>query len=308
METQLIAALRRRLPSHAALLLGPGDDAALLQLAASGQALVTVDLLTDSVDFQLDRVDPRRVGHKALAVNLSDIAAMAGRPMAAFVAVALPRRGGQKLAMELFDGMLPLAERYHVTIAGGDTNSWDGPLVISITVVGEPTARGTLRRGGARASDLLVATGSFGGSILGRHFDFLPRVDEALVLHERYELHAGIDVSDGLALDGSRLAQESGVGLVIHTAAVPMAPAAHEWAAQLADGSTPLDHALADGEDFELLLAVPPEEARRMVAQRPVEAPLTIIGEFIAERGLWQLDSAGTKSPLEPRGYQHRLD
>ena len=137
MESDLIAWLRKRLPPHPLLRLGPGDDAAVLDMAETRECAVTVDLLTDHVDFELARDDPRRVGRKALAVNLSDLAAMASRPLAAVIAVVLPRQGGMELAVNLYEGLLPLAEQYDLAIAGGDTNAWDGPLVLSITLLGQ---------------------------------------------------------------------------------------------------------------------------------------------------------------------------
>jgi len=308
MESQLIAYLRQRIPPHPLLRLGIGDDAAVLDLQAVDSGVLTVDLLTDQVDFVLSQSDPRRVGRKALAVNLSDLAAMASRPLAAVVALALPRRADLELAVGLYEGMLPLAERYGLAIAGGDTNTWDGPLVISVTLLGQATQRGPLRRDGAKPGDWIVVTGSFGGSILGRHFDFEPRVAEALLLAERYRLHAGIDVSDGLSWDLAHLVEESGCGALVRMEAVPIAEDARRWAAQQADGSTALDHALSDGEDFELILAVPPEEAMRMLRDQPLEVPLTAIGQFVEEPGLWQLDSQGRRVPLTPRGYQHQFD
>ena len=307
LERELISWLRQRLPSHPLLRLGPGDDAAVLRMAAVDECVVTVDLLTDHVDFELAQLDPRRVGRKALAANLSDLAAMASRPLAAVIALALPRSGGRKLAEALYEGMLPLAEQYELAIAGGDTNSWDGPLAISITLLGEVTGSGPLCRSGARPGDRIIVTGSFGGSILGRHLDFEPRVGEALALHARYELHAGIDVSDGLSLDLAHLLEESHCGAVLHADAVPIAADASRLADRLADGSTPLDHALGDGEDFELILAVPPQEAQRLLAEQPLNVPLSDIGQFVAEPGLWLEDAAGGRQPLTPRGWEHNL-
>jgi thiamine-monophosphate kinase len=269
--------------------------------------VVTVDLLTDHVDFELSQVDPRRVGRKALAVNLSDLAAMAARPLAGLVALALPRSGGMGLARAIYDGLLPLAEKYGLAIAGGDTNSWDGPLVISVTLLGQITPAGVLRRSGAQAGDWIVVTGAFGGSILGRHLDFEPRVAEALLLAERYRLHAGIDSSDGLSIDLGHVAAESGCGALLRPHQVPVADDARRLAEKRADGSTPLDHALGDGEDFELILAVPPEEAQRMLADQPLAIPLTTIGQFVRESGLWQTDVAGRRLPLAPKGYQHEF-
>ncbi len=304
MEHDFIAWLRERLPPHPLLLLGPGDDAAVLNMKGVDECVVTVDLLTDQADFILSEVDPRRVGRKALAVNLSDLAAMAAVPLAAVIAVALPRQGGRELAVQLYEGILPLAEKYNVAIAGGDTNSWDGPLVITATVLGKPGAQGPLRRSGARPGDRIIVTGAFGGSILGRHFDFEPRVNEALLLNKNYELHAGMDVSDGLALDLSRLAAESGVGAIVDTDRVPIHDDAHRLAAR--DGRSPLEHALGDGEDFELLLAVEPMEAKRMPAIIPkTQIALTDIGEFTTERGLWQRGADGVVRPLTPTGWEH---
>lgn len=305
METELIAQLRERLPSHPLLKLGIGDDAAILDGARGRDWVVTVDMLTDRVDFLLDQVDPRRVGRKALAVNLSDLAAMACRPVAAVVALVLPRENGMELALGLYEGMIPLAEEFGTAIAGGDTNSWDGPLALSVTAIGEVTSRGPLRRSGARPADRILVTGRLGGSILGHQFDFQPRVQEAIDLAERYELHAGIDISDGLSRDLAHLVEESRCGAVLDLASVPIANDAVRLSRQLADGSTPLDHALSDGEDFELILAVPPEEAERMIVEQPLGVPLTAIGRFVAEPGLWQETEQGKRIPVPVRGFEH---
>ncbi|MEA1950424.1 MAG: thiamine-phosphate kinase [Planctomycetota bacterium] len=313
MESELIEHLRRCIPPHPRLLLGPGDDAAVLQMADVGQCVMTVDLLTDQVDFELDKVDPRRVGRKALAVNLSDLAAMAAEPLAGVVALALPRVGGLELAVKIYEGLLPLAEQYDLAVAGGDTNSWDGPLALSVTLIGKVlSGYGTerpkaLRRDGARPGDRIVVTGSFGGSILGRQFDFDPRVREAITLNQQYDLHAGIDTSDGLSIDLSRIVKESGCGAILDLDAVPISEDAHRLASQLDDGGTGLEHALADGEDFELVLAVPPEEARRMLTDRPVDVLLTDVGRFVEEPGLWQTDAQHGKRKLTPRGWEHEF-
>jgi len=304
MESAFLAWLRQRLPADVRLRLGPGDDAAVLRLGDGAECVATVDVLTDRVDFDLRRDDPRRVGRKALAVNLSDLAAMAARPTAALIGLVLPREGGLRLAQELYEGLLPLADEFGVAIAGGDTNAWDGPLAVSITLLGETTSRGPLVRSGARAGDRILVTGAFGGSILGRHFDFQPRVAEALLLHARYELHAGIDVSDGLSLDLGRLCDESDCGAVLQAAHVPVHADALRLAAERDDGRSSLEHALSDGEDFELILAVPPVAAAQLLAERPLSVSLTDIGEFVAERGLWMEDAAGRR-PLARRGWEH---
>jgi thiamine-monophosphate kinase len=305
MELEFIRWLRGRLADHPSLALGLGDDAAVLRLAQQDGCVVTVDLLTDGVDFELAEVAPRRVGHKILAVNLSDLAAMAARPLAAFVALALPRTGGLELAKSLYEGLIPLAERHHLAIAGGDTNTWDGPLVASVTLVGETAGGGPLVRSGAKPGDWIVVTGRFGGSRLGHHLDFEPRVEEALWLAAHYPLHAGIDASDSLSLDLARMATASGCGAELEPAAIPVSEAAGRWAAGLDDGSTPLAHALADGEDFELILAMPPDAAADLVERQPLNCPLSRVGRFVEDEGLWQVDETGTRALLTPRGFEH---
>ncbi len=307
LESELLQWLQEHLPGGPCLAVGLGDDGAVLK-STTGASVVTTDMLTEGVDFLIDEVTPEQVGHKALGVNLSDLAAMVARPVAAFVSLALPRSGTSRLsALELaqgmYRGMLPLAEKFHTTIAGGDTNTWDGPLVCSITAVGETTQQGALTRSGGRVGDRLLVTGSLGGSILGRHLAVEPRVHEALLLQEKYELHAGIDISDGLALDGSRLAAASGIGAVLDLSMIPISAAACELSEQ--DGSTPLQHALGDGEDFELMFAVPSTVAERMIKEQPLGVSLTAIGELVAEPGLWQLDDMGQRLPLEPTGFVH---
>ncbi|MGD9127814.1 MAG: thiamine-phosphate kinase [Planctomycetia bacterium] len=303
MESDLIAHFRKRTRSdHPAIEIGPGDDAAVLRLLDTNRFVVTVDLLTDQVDFELDKIDPRRVGHKALAVNLSDLAAMAARPLGVVAAVALPEQGGKTLAEELVEGMLPLAERFGSPIVGGDVNSWPGPLAISITAFGTVTEHGPLTRSGAKPGDRILVTGTLGGSILGHHLDFIPRVDEALLLNERYDLHAGIDISDGLSTDLNHLCEESGCGAIVQLASVPISEAAREKG-----GDDALGCALHDGEDFELLLAVPPEVAEKMLADQPLgEVQLTEIGHFVEGSGLQSVDNSGKIEPLVPRGWEHR--
>jgi len=305
MESEFIEWLRSRIPTGPAVDVGIGDDAAVLR-SLSGRCVVTSDMLMDGVDFILSEVEPQRAGRKALAVNLSDLAAMAARPIAAIVSLALPRDNGKSLAMKLYEGLLPLADEMGVVVAGGDTNSWDQPLVISVTLLGEAGTRGPLLRSGGLPGDEILVTGHFGGSLLGRHLDFQPRVHEAMQLWNEYELHAAIDVSDGLALDLSRLARESGCGALIDLDTIPISPDAVRLAASADDRLTACQHALADGEDFELVLAVPTKEAARLLGDQPLEVPLTRIGQLVEQPGLWQSAAEGCL-PLEPDGYQHRL-
>ena len=163
-----------------------------------------------------------------MAVNLSDIAAMAGVPTAALIGLCLPKQDGMAIAEAVFDGAKSVADRFSVPIVGGDTNSWDGPLVISITVLGESTIRGPVRRSGAKPGDWLFVTGPLGGSIHGRHLNPQPRIREALRLHEVTDLHAMIDISDGLAADLGHLCRESGCGALLDADSIPIHDDARE--------------------------------------------------------------------------------
>jgi thiamine-monophosphate kinase len=301
-ELDFIRWLRRQVPPDPRVLLGLGDDAAQVRLEGSS-FLITTDMLLEGSCFVLAQAGARRVGRKALAVNLSDLAAMAGRPLAAVVSLGLPRRGGRALAEELFQGLRELAQLFDTALVGGDTNSWEGPLVVSVTLVGEVVPPGPVRRAGAQAGDWLLVTGPLGGSILGKHLEFTPRVREALELHRRVHLKAMIDISDGLAADLGHLCAESGCGAVLQAERIPISPAA----LQLADGRSPLEHALEDGEDFELLFAVSPSEGERLLREQPL-AGLTLyhIGRCVAEPGLW-LEEDGQRRSLPPRGYVHEL-
>jgi thiamine-monophosphate kinase len=313
MELEFIDWLRANVPTDPRARLGLSDDAAVVSLSGRSDVVVTTDMLTDGVDFRLEVDDPNQIGRQALAVNLSDLAAMAASPLAAVISVVLPRnRAGARLplslAIALYEGLLPLAREFDVSIAGGDTNTYDGPLVISVTALGQLTPRGPLTRSGGRPGDWLLVTGSLGGSILGHLFDFTPRVREALLLQERYELHAGIDLSDGLAIDCSRLAAASGCGAVIFTDRVPISADAIRLTEQekaTDREATALEHALSDGQDFELLIATSPGTAQEILRSQPLDCPVTHVGELVSQPGLWQQDQTGKRAPLKPIGWVH---
>ncbi len=247
---------------------------------------------------------PSLIGRKALAVNLSDLAAMSSTPQAAFVSLLLPRSAAPELAKQLYAGLLDLAREFDVSLAGGDTNRWAGQLVINVAALGTLSERGPLRRGGAQVGDVILVTGALGGSRLEHHLTFQPRVTESLLLHHRYQLHAGMDLSDGLALDLSRLLTESNVGAIIETASIPIAEAARTLSRT--SGRTPLQHALSDGEDFELLLTMSPKEASRLLQDQPLSVPVSQIGQIVDGPGQWQVDAHGNRSVLAPAGYLHK--
>lgn len=302
-EFSFISWLRGKTPPCPRVLVGPGDDCAVLA-PSTLPLLVTTDMLMDGTDFVIADVGPRWAGRKAMAVNLSDIAAMAGSPTAAVVGVALPRgvddpRG---FAEELFLGLRDVADPFSAAIVGGDTNSWNGPLVISVTVLGEPTQSGPVLRSGARSGDWIFVTGPLGGSILGHHLNFTPRVKEALALGEAVDLHAMCDISDGLSADLNHILEESRCGAVLFAEAIPIADAARELSRT--SNRTPLQHALGDGEDFELVFTVSPPDGEKLLAVPPC-AGLVKIGECV-DSGLW-LQEGIERKQLEPKGWVHEL-
>lgn len=306
-ELEFVAKLVAGLPKDVRLEVPAGDDAAVIRPPAGRRTVVTVDMLMEGVDFVLGRgCSAEAVGHKALAVNLSDLAAMGSRPEVAVVAVALPRHGGDATGHAMQSGIARLADTFGVALAGGDTNTWDGPLVVSVTAIGSVAAGAAWRRDGARPGDLILTTGRFGGSILGRHLAVEPRCREAAAIAAKFRVHAAIDVSDGLSLDLSRMMAASGTAAMLDLDALPVHADAERLAAQ--DGRSALEHALGDGEDFELLLVMPRDEATRLLgewASGAWKTPLTAIGEVTSGSGVWARSKGSEPRQLAPRGYEH---
>ena len=301
-EFGFINRLRERIAASDRLSIPIGDDAACCEFPEPSRCLVTTDMLMDGVHFRLEETTPQLVGRKALAVNLSDIAAMAGQPLFAFVSVAFPRNATRELTDGITDGLLQLADEFGVLIAGGDTNAWDGPFVISVTIIGEATERGPVTRSGALPGDSVFVTGDLGGSLSGRHLTFRPRVDEALRLHEAVDLHSMIDLSDGLASDLHHILDESRVGVVVGSESIPVSEAAR----CATDGRSPLEHALCDGEDFELCFTVSPADGELLLQNSPIETRLSRIGTITSEGICELVDAQGNPKPLPRSGWQHR--
>lgn len=278
-----------------------GDDMAPLT-DGPPPLLWTTDMLMDGVDFEGGKHAWRDIGHKAMAANLSDCAAMAVRPLAALCAVALNNQLSMDDALEILRGLRDCGLRFDCPITGGDTNSWDAPTVIAVTIAGRPEPNHSpVRRDGARPGDLIFLTGPVGGSILGRHLTFEPRVPLALQINQELAPHAMIDISDGLALDLGRILDASGRGAVLEER--DLQAVIHPDAALLAarDGQTPLAHALHDGEDFELIVVLPPD-APRETRQRLGLLP---IGQVTPAREFHLRRTDGQLAPLEKRGWEH---
>jgi len=303
-EFDLIRWIQSQVPADDPLVrVGIGDDAAVVA-NRDAATLVTTDMLVEGVHFSLAEATPRQVGWKAMACSVSDVAAMGGRASAAVVSCALPRGFGQDNARGLVLGLLECAREFGVRLVGGDVTATGGPLVLNVAMLGDTEGRPPVLRSGARADDALLVTGALGGSRLGSHLRFTPRQAEALALAEGYALHAMIDVSDGLAIDLHHILEESGVGARVEAKRIPISPDAHRAAEQ--SGRSPLGHALADGEDYELLFTLDDAEAARLLAAPPFETQVTRIGTITAS-GAILVHPGGGEQPLERRGWEHSL-
>lgn len=299
-EFALIDWLRTQAGAHSEIPCGIGDDCAVLN-PGNQQLVICKDVLAEGTHFTAE-TPPDLIGRKALAVNLSDIAAMAAQPMAAFVGLVLPRSRGRAFAERVSEGVLALAREWNVSLAGGDTNSWDGPLVISVTVVG--TLPGpAVTRAGALPGDWIMVTGPLGGSLQsGRHLTFTPRISEALALRELVSLHAMIDLSDGLAGDLFHILRASSVGAKLFAEAISI----HSDVPADLPFTDRLQHALRDGEDFELLFTVSPADGSKLLALPDLGTPIARIGEIVAGSSA-VLIMNGEEQPLSPAGYSHSL-
>ncbi len=293
-ERGVIARVARRLHTPASVLVGIGDDAAVLKGEGSRRLLLASDMFVEGVHFVRSRVPPQWIGWKALAANVSDIAAMGGVPEWAVVSLGLPPSTPVRFLDGLYAGLERCARRFGVAIVGGDTNRAP-QVVIDVAILGTVERRHVTLRSGARVGDALFVTGRLGGSYRsGRHTRLTPRVREAQELLKRVRIHAMIDVSDGLASDLWQISRASRVTARVEAARIPVSR-----------GAGSLQHALMDGEDFELLFAVSGRDAAR-VPRRLGSCPVTRIGRVVARgRGVELMDRRGRITPLQHTGFQH---
>jgi thiamine-monophosphate kinase len=301
-EFDFIRWLRERPAASPLVRLGIGDDLAVLHLPKADLLLVGVDQVLDGVHFDAAVHPPRAIGRKAMNRNLSDCAAMACLPAAAVATMALPRGVGEDYARELYLGMTEAGQPFDCPIVGGDTGSWPGKLVVTVTILGRSAGVEPVTRGGAKPGDGIYVSGPLGGSILGRHMTFRPQVLLGRLLGYSGQASAMIDLSDGLSRDLAHVCRDSGVGAVVDAAAIPI----HEDAIEMRrDGHSPLEHALHDGEDYELLFtATQPLTSGNMLDAVMVDY-CRRIGTITAEAGIWLQAGDGTRQPLEPKSWEH---
>jgi thiamine-monophosphate kinase len=279
--------------------LAAGDDLAVLNWLADDLLLVGVDQVLDGVHFDSKVHTPRQIGRKAMNRNLSDCAAMACLPAAALVSAALPRGVGIDYAKELYHGVREAAAAFQCEVVGGDTASWDGNLAVTVSILGRTAGVAPITRVGAKPGDGIYVTGALGGSILGRHLDFVPRVHEARALAMTGAVTAMIDLSDGLSRDLPRICRASGCGATIDASRIPIHPDAHRLSAS--DRTSAFDHALHDGEDHELLFTASRDPG-------PVSGLAVLpIGTITSQTDTVLISRDGDTKLMEPRGWEHRL-
>jgi thiamine-monophosphate kinase len=272
-----------------------GDDLAVLKWPGNDLLLIGVDQVLDGVHFDSSIHTPRQIGAKVMNRNLSDCAAMACLPAAAVVSAALPKGASLDYAKELYLGMRGAGDLFDCAIVGGDTGSWGGKLALSVTILGRSAGVEPIRRSGARTNQRIFVTGPLGGSILGRHMTFTPRVREARALAATGAISAMIDLSDGLSRDLAHICRESGVGAILNELQIPV----HDDAIEMRrDGHSPLEHALHDGEDYELLYTT-----SEVIA---AELPGICIGTTTAEMGV-RVRTKNGDVPLEAKAWEHSL-
>jgi thiamine-monophosphate kinase len=319
-ETELIARIRdqaRKLRTKS-LITGIGDDCAVLRLPRGHELLVTTDFSLEGVHFRREWHPADAVGHRCLTRGLSDIAAMGGEPVAAFLSLAIPADLPQDWIDDFFDGLLRLAKGHKVPLTGGDTaESRDGVLA-DIVVTGSAPRGKALRRSGARPGDQIYVTGELGGSAgvvralfagaevspkmkeARRHFYPEPRIEIGRRLSERGLATACIDISDGLSTDLGHICDESRVGAVVEEGRLPLSP----LPALLGIGDQSVDLALNGGEDYELLFTA---RTKTKIPGRIAGMRVTRIGAIVKDkrRRMWIIDRRGEQTPLLPRGWEH---
>ena len=306
-EFELIARLTRSLPSNDSVVVGAGDDCAVLDVGLGDRLLLfKTDAIVQGFHFD-DAATPEQIGRKALARCLSDVAAMAGTPTAALITIALPRKFELEFVEQIYAGLNACARLHGVAIVGGETTSNPEHVLISVALLGFVPRGNLLLRSGAKVGDAIFVTGELGGSLAGRHLEFEPRLAEARWLAEHFAIHAMMDVSDGLAGDMRHMLDASQLGAELLKSAIPISRAAKEISRRGDAAKPAFVAALTDGEDFELLFTVAGKDAVPLLDAWKRQFPklrLSCIGKIVARAGLKLRDQTGVH-PLAAHGYVH---
>ena len=290
-EFKLIERFRKQIKLDPSVIVGSGDDCAVLEFDKKRYQLFTCDMLVENIDFTL-KDNPYFIGRKAVAVSISDIASSSGLPKHCVISLGIPKNTPLKFLDSLFKGMLDICKEFKINIAGGYLSA-SNKIIIDVTMLGLVEKKYLTLRSAAKSGDYIFVTGELGGSILGKHFNFIPRVREARFLSENFKINAMIDVSDGLTQDLGHILSRSEVGAVIYEELIPLSPQARN----LSDG-------LSSGEDFELIFTLPPREGKKLLSRRIVNFKL--IGEIVDKKYGFKLAySSGKMKDIKIKGFTH---
>ena len=304
-EAKLIRTLTQGLPSDDSVHVGPGDDCAVISTQKNEDlCLFKTDAIVEGIHFTAD-TRPELIGRKAIARPLSDIAAMSGYPTHALITLGLPKIFDEARLAAIYQGAQEMAAQHDTFIVGGETTR-TSELLISVSLIGRCDPATVITRAGSQTGDAIFVTGELGGSLAGKHLDFMPRLQESHWLSGRFDIHAMIDLSDGLATDLHHLLNDQ-IGAELLTTAIPISKAAKEYSRANPSGKTPLLAALTDGEDYELLFTLPAKQAVSLHdewKQSFQELPLKCIGKITRKPGISLRDENGAHS-LNVKGYDH---
>jgi len=290
-EFGLIDRIKKLIKTDASVIKGTGDDCAVIKFSKDKYMLFTCDMLVEGVDFT-GKESPYLVGRKAIAVSISDIAACAGLPRYCLVSLGVPKNSSVEFIDKLIKGMSRLARKYGINIVGGDI-SRSRQLTIDVSMLGIVEKKNLILRSGAKIGDIIFVTGKLGGSILGKHLRFIPRLKEARSLVKNFRVNSMIDISDGLTQDLGHILEESSTGAIIYEDLIPISKQARN-----------LNDALYWGEDFELLFTLSAFEAKKLYRKKLTG--FKPIGEIVDKKyGLRLMDKRGKEKFIKPKGFQH---
>ena len=322
-EREIIDRIRQAVGSSGDLLLGIGDDCAVYKTGPNRVSLITTDTMVEGVHFDLAWHPPLELGRKAASVNISDIAAMGGQPRFALLSLALPPTFESQWLDAFMAGFLAVLAEHGVTLIGGDTVQSGHEGVLSVTVLGEMAEAELITRKGAKPGDVILVSGFLGEaaaglalcrlglahdsswqSLVAAHLDPVPQVALGRALAVSGLVHAMQDISDGLATDLAHICTESRVGAVVAAEKIPLSPGLHRAAKTC--GQSPLDWALAGGEDYQLLFAAGEQQVAplRELIREKTGRELFVVGRIVEGQGVF-LEEAGQRREISYRGYEH---
>ncbi len=304
-ELDLIKWIRKHSNKKKPVLIGIGDDSAVIDVKDADSITVSTDTLLDGTHFNSAQSSPKQIGCKSITSSISDIAAMGCRPSFVLVSISFPAKEKIDFCKKIFKGIFETAAKYNVQLIGGDIVSGKTPLTINVTTIGIVQGRNPIKRYGARQEDVIMVTGKLGGSILSKHLKFTPRIDEGVLLNQEFKINSMIDISDGLLTDLNHILDESGLGAVIDERLIPISKDAVKLSGMTK--KSPLFHALTDGEDYELIFTASKTTAKKILESPKFKIPITAIGRVKKRKGLFAIDAAGIERPVKPMGYEHMV-